>query len=142
MMKIILCSLLLISVLIYANTTEVFAYEVSYKPNGIKLDPSPTVCTVEPTESDLSTKDVEKLMKQTKLAVDEWEAKLQGETRNNKDLWEFNYVEISDKNRVDANRNCDITFVFESKPIKAEEYFTLGVTDYDADTNTSLITIY
>ena len=125
------------------DTTQVVsAFEVSYKPNGIKLEPNPTVCTIEPTEADLSSKEIEKLMKQTKLAVDEWEAKLKGQTREYKDNWDFTYIEIGDRNRIDPDRNCNITFVFEPKPVIAEEYFTLGTADYDAETHTSLITIY
>jgi tetratricopeptide (TPR) repeat protein len=142
-MKIILFSLIvLISTLSYIDTTEALAFEVSYKPNGIKLGPDPTVCTIEPTESDLTSKEVEKLMKQTKLAVDEWETKLQAETRNNKEGWDFNYIEINDKNRINADQSCDITFVFEPKPAIAEKYFMLGISDYDAELQTSVITIY
>ncbi|MDH3341393.1 MAG: tetratricopeptide repeat protein [Nitrosopumilus sp.] len=142
-MKLILFSLIVfISTLAYIDTTEALAFEVSYKPNGIKLAPDPTVCTIEPTESDLTSKEVEKLMKQTKLAVDEWETKLQAETRNNKEGWDFNYIVIDDKNRTNADQSCDITFVFEPKPAIAEKYFTLGISDYDAETQTSLITIY
>ena len=121
---------------------QAFAFEVSYKPNGIKLGLNPTVCTVEPTDSDLASKEVEKLMKQTKLSVDEWETKLQAETRNNKDAWAFDYIVIDDKSNVEVNQDCDITFVFEPKPSVAEKYFTLGISDYDAETQTSLITIY
>jgi len=142
-MKIILFSLIvLISTLAYIDTTEALAFEVSYKPNGIKLGPDPTVCTIEPTESDLPSKQVEKLMKQTKLAVDEWETNLQAETRNNKEGWDFNYIVIDDKNRTNADQSCDITFVFEPKPLIAEKYFILGVSDYDAETQTSVITVY
>ena len=142
-MKILLFSLIvLISTLDYIDTTEALAFEVSYKPNGIKLGPNPTVCTIEPTESDLPSKQVEKLMKQTKLAVDEWETKLQAETRNNKEGWDFNYIAIDDKNRTNADQNCDITFVFEPKPAIVEKYFMLGISDYDAELQTSEITIY
>lgn len=142
-MKVILFSLIFfISILVYADATQAFAFEVSYKPNGIKLGLNPTVCTVEPTDSDLASKEVEKLMKQTKLSVDEWETKLQAETRNNKDAWAFDYIVIDDKSNVEVNQDCDITFVFEPKPSVAEKYFTLGISDYDAETQTSLITIY
>ncbi|WP_316506580.1 tetratricopeptide repeat protein [Nitrosopumilus sp.] len=144
MMKILLFSLIvLLSALVSMDATQVVsAFEVSYKPNGIKLGPNPTVCTIEPTEADLSSKEIEKLMTQTRLAVDEWEAKLQRDTREHKDSWDFSYIEVNDKNRIDPDRNCDITFVFEPKPMIAEEYFVLGTADYDAETHTSLITIY
>ena len=142
-MKIILFSLVvLISTIAYMDTTQVSAFEVSYKPNGIKLGLNPTVCTIEPTESDRSSKEIEKLMTQTRFAVDEWEKKLQAETRNFKDNWDFDYVEVNDKNTIGTDDKCDITFVFEPKPPTAEEYFTLGTADYDAKTDTSLITIY
>ena len=132
----------IVSVFLWSSVPEGSAFEVSYKPNGIKLGPNPTVCTIEPTDEDLSTKEIEKLMKQTKIGVDEWEAKLKGQTRDYKDSWHFNYIEVNDRNRIDPDRNCDITFVFEPKPAIAEEYFTLGTADYDAETHTSLITIY
>ena len=142
-MKLLLFSMILIiSIILWSSPSEGFAFEVSYKPNGIKLGPNPVVCTMEPTDEDLSTKEIEKLMKQTKIGIDEWEAKLKGQTRDHKDSWHFNYVEVTDKNRIDPNRNCDITFVFEPKPLIADEYFTLGTADYDAETHTSLITIY
>jgi tetratricopeptide (TPR) repeat protein len=142
-MKFILFSLIfLISILVYTDATQAFAFEVSYKPNGIKLEPNPTVCTVEPIDSDLTSKEIEKLMKQTKLAVDEWEVKLQAETRNNKDAWAFEYIVIDEKRNADAHQDCNITFVFEPKPAVVEEYFILGISDYDAKTQTSLITIY
>jgi len=142
-MKVILFSLMFfISILVYTDATQAFAFEVSYKPNGIKLGLNPTVCTVEPTDSDLTSKEVEKLMKQTKLAVDEWETKLQAETRNNKDAWAFDYIVIDEKRNTDINQDCDVTFVFEPKPTVVEKYFILGISDYDAETQTSLITIY
>lgn len=142
-MKMTLFSLIvLISILVYTDAIQASAFEISYKPNGIKLGPNPIVCTVEPTDSTLSSKEVEKLMKQTKLAVDEWEVKLQAETRNNKNAWAFDYVVIDEKSNTDANQDCDVTFVFESKPAVAEKYFILGISDYDAETQTSLITIY
>ena len=142
-LKILFLSLVIvISTLVYMDASQVSAFEISYKPNGIKLEPDPTVCTIEPTEADLSPKEIEKLMTQTKSAVREWETKLQAETRVYKDAWDFEYIEISDRNKIDQNRNCDITFVFEPKPVIAEEYFILGTADYDAETHTSLITIY
>ena len=143
LMKFLLFSIILItSIILWSNPSEGFAFEVSYKPNGIKLGPNPVVCIMEPTDEDLSTKEIEKLMKQTKIGIDEWEAKLKGQTRDYKDSWHFNYVEVTDRNRIDPDRSCDITFVFEPKPLIAEEYFTLGTADYDAETHTSLITIY
>lgn len=142
-MKVILFSLVfLISILVYTDATQAFAFEVSYKPNGIKLGLNPTVCTVEPTDYDLTSREVEKLMKQTKLAVDEWETKLQAETRIHKDAWAFNYIVIDENRNTNTNQDCDITFVFEPKPAVAEKYFILGTSDYDAETHTSLITIY
>jgi len=118
---------------------ESFAYEVTYDPTGFTLKDNPTICVVNPSSYDLSEKEIEKLLKQTKLSSDEWEAKFKQNQRNS-EVWEINYVVISES---DDDSDCDISIVFKPKPgDERYEHLLAGLADYDPIDDNYLITIY
>ena len=50
---------------------QAFAYTIAYEPIGYKLKQNPTICAIEPSDPNLSYKEIEKLFDQTRIAVSE-----------------------------------------------------------------------
>jgi len=123
---------------------QAFAYTIAYEPIGYKLKQNPTICAIEPSDPNLSYKEIEKLFDQTRIAVSEWEVQLQQAVlyQQNKDYWEIDYVQI-EKDQTDAASNCDIKIFFEPKPaIPVLEHYALGLAEFDPISDTWIVTIY
>jgi len=112
---------------------QAFAYTIEYEPIGYKLKQNPTICAIEPSDPNLSDKEIEKLFEQTRIAVGEWKVQLQQAViyQQNKDYWEIDYVQI-EKGQTDAASNCDIKLYYYKKPeIPLLEHALLGVAELD-----------
>lgn len=134
--------LFLIVSIVSLSVSPAFAYEISYEFNGTKLLKNPTVCGVELQDDRISKNQKERIMKELKNSIDEWEAKLQNSNVKNKEVWEINYVEITSKNdKLDID--CDVKIIFEPKPSNEWEYFdVLGKAEPEINVEKTLITIY
>ena len=118
------------------------AYEISYDYNGTKLDENPIICTIQPDDPELTEKEIERMMDQAKYAISEWENKLKKIDHKNKDLWEMEYVEISDKT-LESISNCDVTINFEEKPQNEDWHFIfLGIAEPRGNGTQTDITIW
>ena len=73
------------------------AYEIIYDFNGTKLLNNPKVCAIEPEDPNLTEKQIELLMKESKSTISEWENKLKRTESKNTGIWEIDYVEINKK---------------------------------------------
>jgi len=123
---------------------QAFAYTIEYEPIGYKLKKNPTICAIEPSDPNLSDKEIEKLFDQTRITVSEWEVQLQRAViyQQNKDYWEIDYVQIG-KGQTDAASNCDIKLYYYKKPeIPLFEHAVLGVAELDPLSDTWNIKIY
>jgi len=112
---------------------QAFAYTIEFEPIGYKLKQNPTICAIEPSDPNLSDKEIEKLFDQTRIAVGEWKAQLQNAVvyQKNKDFWEINYIEI-EKDQTDASSNCDIKlYYYKKSEIPLLEHGLLGVAELD-----------
>ena len=121
-----------------------FAYTIEYEPIGYKLKQNPTICAIEPSNPNLSDKEIEKLFDQTRIAVSEWEVQLQSAViyQKNKDFWEINYEEIK-QDGIDASANCEIKIFYYNKPeIPLLENIALGIAELDPLTDKWEIKIY
>ena len=121
-----------------------FAYTIEYESIGYKLKQNPTICAIEPSNPNLSDKEIEKLFDQTRIAVSEWEVQLQSAViyQKNKDFWEINYEEIK-QDEIDASANCEIKIFYYNKPeIPLLEHIALGVAELDPLTDTWDVKIY
>ena len=127
---------------VLVSISPVFAYEITYDFNGTKLLKNPTVCGFELEDDKMNENQNERIMKELKNSIDEWEKKLQSEDIKNKEIWEINYVEITSKNER-TDEDCDVKIIFEPKPSNEWEYFTvLGVAEPEINTEKTIITIY
>ncbi len=123
---------------------QAFAYTIEYEPIGYKLKQNPTICAIEPSDPNLSDKEIEKLFDQTRIAVSEWEVQLQRAViyQQNKDYWEIDYVQI-EKGQTDAASNCDIKLYYYKKPeIPLFEHAVLGVAELDPLSDTWNVKIF
>ena len=123
---------------------QAFAYTIEYEPIGYKLKQNPTICAIEPSDPNLSDKEIEKLFDQTRITVSEWEVQLQRAViyQQNKDYWEIDYVQI-EKGQTDAASNCDIKLYYYKKPeIPLLEHAVLGVAELDPLSDTWDVKIY
>jgi len=73
------------------------AYTVTYEILGKKLNDTPLVCGIEPETDEFLSEDFkESLMKETRIAVQEWESLLkQTENKKQKHIWNINYKLVS-----------------------------------------------
>jgi len=136
----VLAVILLFPIIIH----QAFAYTIEYEPIGYKLKQNPTICAIEPSDPNLSDKEIEKLFDQTRISVSEWEVKLQQAAiyQKYKDYWEIDYVQI-EKGQTDAASNCDIKLYYYKKPeIPLFEHALLGLAELDPLSNTWDIKIY
>ena len=139
----VIVSILIIGTLGFTSQSA-DAYTIEYEPIGVKLKQSPTICTLEPQNPELSDTEIEKLMEQARLGVLEWEAKLKSAEsyKQNKDFWTINYVIIVDSQENLDESNCDIKIFFESQPTLINEQGLLGIADFDPISDTWNIRIY
>ena len=57
-------------------STQAYAYTIEFEPIGFKSKQKPTICAFEPSDPDLSEKEIEKVLKQTRIASSEWQVQL------------------------------------------------------------------
>jgi len=140
---VVLLGIFLVVTVVFSFVPNSFAYNIEYETNDFKLYGTPTVCGMEPRE-ELTSKEIEKLMEETKWAVNEWETRLKLKDSRNKDVWEINYIPVTaDQQLRNEEPDCDIKIIFEPKPSHPEDYFiVLGLAETDPDTGTAIITIY
>jgi len=138
----VIVSILIIGTLGLSQSAD--AYTIEFEPIGVKLKQSPTICTLEPQNPELSDAEIEKLMEQARLGVLEWESKLKSAEsyKQNKDFWTINYVIIDDSQENLDESNCDIKIFFESQPTSINEQGLLGIADFDPISDTWNIRIY
>ena len=135
-------TVLVLFALIPSVIVPVYAYEVSYDYNGTKLDENPRICTIQPDDPELTEKQVERIMEQSRHAISEWENKIKQADNKNKDLWEMDYVEITDK-KLESVSDCDVTIKFEEKPQNEDwHYIVLGIAEPRENSSQTDITIW
>jgi len=101
----------------------------------------PTICTVSPTNHQVTDSDRMKLLEQTRNGVYDWTEKLQ-DGQPNKNLWNINYNIISSEYQS-HDEDCNIIILFESKPLNTVYHHKLaGYHYYDRIQEKHLITIY
>ncbi len=129
------------------NFQDSSAYEVTYELQDKRILSMPLVCVIEPEKNDyLSEKFIDLLMKETKVAVAEWEVRLkQAEQKNYRHLWEINYtkVPVSEQGTFLYDQ-CHVFITFEDKPQDENEWYKkIGRTQYEVrTTGRSNIIIY
>ena len=124
------------------SISPAFAYEITYDFNGTKLLKNPTVCGFELEDERITKNQKERIMKELKNSIQEWETKLQSNDPKNKEIWKINYVEITSKNGT-SDEDCDVKIIFEPKPSNEWQYFVvLGVAEPEINTEKTIITIY
>ena len=141
---------LLVVILLVQNIPQSFAYEVDYEIHGPRISEIPTVCTIEPDPNKdeyLTEYYVEKILKDSKNAIREWEAQLQNELiyQKSKANWEIKYVDILLDEQKDYDySHCTIFITFEAKPEKKSEWYSkIGESQYEAgNTGRTTLIIY
>ena len=136
-------------VLITFNVQASFGYSITFEDWGDKIKEIPLVCILEPTyeNNEYLTEDfVERLMKETRLVIEEWEVRLkQTERTRDKSMWEINQIIIPFEEQKEFEYyKCYIFIHFKDKPeLEKDWYKILGKTEYEeGDTGRSDITIY
>ena len=125
-------------------STQAYAYTIEYESIGYKLKQKPTICAFEPSDPDLSDKEIEKLLTQTRYAASEWQVKLQNAVnyQKNKDSWEIDYLQIN-KDQTDNTADCTINVFFEKKPkTPVQENRVLGIAELDPISETWDVSVY
>jgi hypothetical protein len=126
------------------------AYEVNYEVHEPRFFDIPTVCTIAPDPNKdeyLSEYYIEHILKETKVAISEWEVQLQTKViyKQDKPKWEINYIEIplADQEKFDY-KECDVFILFEAKPKdKKDWYSTIGESQYETgNTGRTNIIVY
>ena len=147
-MKRIILGILLI-VIITLNVQTSFGYNVIFEEWGTRIQNTPTICIMKPDYEDdkyLTEIFANRLMSETRIAIDEWEVHLkQSERTKDKSMWEINQIEIPFEEQMEFNyEECNVFIHFSDKPELEEDWFkVLGVTSYEqGSTGRSEITIY
>jgi len=124
--------LLFVMLVMIPNLQESFGYEATFEIKGQKIEGTPLVCGIEPeTNEYFSERFIELLMKETRIAVSEWEVLLkQPENRNHKHIWEINYTMVSiEEQETYPYDNCSVFISFEEKPPDENDWYKkIGVT--------------
>jgi len=126
------------------------AEEGKFQINGPRISGIPTVCTIEPDinqDEYLSEYYVEKILKDSRNAIGEWETHLKHKTiyEKNKANWEINYVDVPLEEQDEFNYDtCTIFITFESKPQDKNKWFSyIGESQYEAgNTGRTTIIVY
>ncbi len=130
--------IVIFSIGVLSSISQISGYSVEYQIHTPKIKQIPLVCTIVPDfeNNDYLNKNyVNRLQKETEIAISEWEVKLK-ETeakRDNKEKWEINYVNIPLTEQTTFNyENCHVFIQFEPKPKDVKEYFrVLGQSQYE-----------
>jgi len=130
---------LLISLIPFQNSLQASHNDV-YSIRGAILPQNPTICAIEPNESNI--KDAWKdLSTFTRYAILDWEYKLNQAT-GKRDTWNIELKLIPfDQRSSDALDNCDVVIQFLPRPHGEEQFRVAGTTNTD-DLNKIKITIY
>ncbi len=137
-----------LAVLIIFNVQTSFGYSVTFEEWGTKINEIPLVCILEPDEDDkiISKNFVERMMRETRISIDEWEILLkQSERTRDKSMWDINQVAIPFEEQQEFNyEKCNVFIHFKDKPeLENDWYKLLGKTQYEqSGTGRSEITIY
>jgi len=138
MKKLILVIFLMASITFNVQTS--FGYTVTFEEWGTKIQKIPTVCILEPTHEDdkyLTEIFVERLMKETRTSIAEWEVRLkQTERSRDKSMWEINQITIPPEGQKEFNyQECNVFIHFRDKPELEEDWYkVLGKTRYEQGT--------
>jgi len=122
--------------LIAFNIQTSYGYEVTFEEWGTRIQDIPTVCIVEPSNENnkyLTKNFSEKMMKQSHVAIEEWEVLLKGSERTkDKSMWEIKIIDIPIENQKEFDyKVCNVFLHFQDKPeLKEEGYKILGKTRY------------
>jgi len=137
-----------LAVLITLNVQTSFGYSVTFEEWGTKIDGIPLVCILEPNKNEkiLTENFVERMMREIRISIDEWEILLkQSERTRDKSMWDINQVAIPFEEQQEFNyEKCNVFIHFKDKPeLENDWYKTLGKTQYEqSGTGRSEITIY
>lgn len=147
MIKIILAVFLLVVITINIQTS--LGYEVTFEEWGTRIQDTPTICIIEPNNENskyLTKKLTERMMKQSHVAIEEWEVLLkESERTKDKSMWEIKIIDVSIENQKEFDyKVCNVLLHFEDKPELEEEWYKiLGKTTYEeGNTGRSQITVY
>jgi len=140
-------ALLFVMLVMVPNLQQSFGYEVTFEIREKKIEGTPLVCGVEPEANEyFSEKLVELLMKETEVAVSEWEVLLKNtENRHYKHIWDINYTIITvEEQPTYPYDNCHVFISFEEiPPDKNDWYRKIGVTqNEEGDGGRSNVIIY
>jgi hypothetical protein len=126
------------------SVSHAIAAEITYEPNGVEVRNNPTVCSIQPIDSDLSKNELDKFSTQTRASIDEWEQQLKSETgKSNWSNWEINHKHLTyDKLNSDSIIGCDIVVMFSKTPPNLGFWGILGLALSDYETGKTLIEIY
>jgi len=131
----------LVSVL---SVNHAFATEIKYDSNEVIVRNNPTVCSIQPIDSDLTKNEQEKFSTQTSSSIDEWEAHLKNKVdKSNWSNWEISHKHIS-YDKLDSNSilDCDIVMIFSKTPLNLSFWGILGLAMSDYETGKTIIEIY
>ena len=142
--------LVLIIALIAINFLESsYAVTIEYEVFRPKILVAPTVCTIVPDLEKnplLSKNYFDRMLKETKTAVFEWETKLKAKSPKNPDNWEINYVEIPvNKQEAYNYEGCHMFIQFQDKPDDENKWIsTLGESEFEFGSSgrTNIIVYY
>ena len=147
--KHLIFAIVLVAIVI-VNPSQTFGYTIEYKTNGPQIHITPLVCAIIPDYKNseiLSENYVSRLMKETEVAISEWEVQLQQAVLypENKGFWEINFVEIPVGEQDSYNyENCHVFIQFEVRPTDQDQWYkTLGMTEYEkGNTGRASIIVY
>lgn len=126
------------------SVSHAIAAEITYEPNGVMVRNNPTVCSIQPIDSDLSKNELDKFSTQTRSSIDDWEQKLKSEAgKSNWSNWEINHKHLTyDKLNSDSILGCDFVVMFSKTPPNLGFWGILGLAMSDYETGKTLIEIY
>ena len=111
------------------SVSHAIAAEITYEPNEVIVRNNPTVCSIQPIDSDLSKNELDKFSTQTRSSIDEWEQQLKSEAgKSNWSNWEINHKHLTyDKLNSDSILGCDIVVMFSKTPPNLGFWGILGL---------------
>ena len=142
--------ILVFSIGILSSLSEVSGYSAEYQIHTPRINQIPQICTIVPDFENndyLNENYVNRLLKETEVAISEWEVKLKEteKKRDDKKKWEIGYINIPLTIQSTFNyENCHVFIQFEPKPEDTKDYFrVIGQSQYESGkTGRTNITIY
>ena len=142
--------ILVFSIGILSSLSEVSGYSAEYQIHTPRINQIPQICTIVPDFENndyLNENYVNRLLKETEVAISEWEVKLKEteKKRGDKEKWEIGYINIPLTEQLTFNyENCHVFIQFEPKPEDTKDYFrVIGQSQYESGkTGRTNITIY